>query len=222
MTVVYTLGCRSQWHNNELRYSLRSFVKYSAVDRVIVVGFKPDWLVNVEHIPHEDGPRKQLNIHLKTLAACQVCPDFVQAADDHILLAPQTFATYYFSGTLQGKNFQGRYAEAWHNTYQALPTGLFYNLHIPMRMDSEEYKNIMLFYHWKTKDYLVKSLYANNVKGIPIAGRDDVKISRFMRREAIDKFIENKGFLSFSDAGLSTDLRRFLAERFPDPTVYEK
>ena len=43
-----------------------------------------------------------------------------------------------------------------------------------------------------------------------------------MRRAAIDKFIEGKSFLSVSDGGLSTDMRRWLAERFPDKSKYER
>lgn len=222
MTVVYPLSNKSVWQDNELRYSIRSFVKYfPALSRIIVVGHKPAWLQNVEHIPFEDGPRKQLNIHLKTLEACKYCTEFIQAADDHFLLAPQTFSTYYYDGLLRDKKYENKYAVPLQNTLEAIPLGRFYNLHIPMFMSAAEYKNIMVFYPWFEKDYLIKSLYANNLRNLPTAQIDDVKVSHFMRRDAIDKFTASKGFLSVSDAGLSVDMKRFLAEKFPDKSIYE-
>jgi hypothetical protein len=224
MTVVYTLGTGSVWENNELRYSIRSFVKYTAVDRIIIVGSCPPWLINAEVIPLGDGPRKQLNIHLKTLAACDFCDEFIQAADDHFILAPTDFSTYYYNGKLSDKrNLTEKYQVVVDNTAAALHSGaLFYNLHIPMKFGSAKYKAVMPGYDWKNKDYLIKSLYFNNVAGMHVQHSDDVKVSHFMRREVIDKFTADKGFLSVGDGGLSVDMKRFLAERFPDKSIYEK
>jgi hypothetical protein len=54
--VVYPLGTGSVWQDNELRYSLRSLEKnFPDLGRVYVVGHKPDWLGNVEHIPFGDS-----------------------------------------------------------------------------------------------------------------------------------------------------------------------
>lgn len=224
MTVVYTLSNQSCWQDNELRYSIRSFVKYfSALTRIIIVGHLPEWIQNVEHIFIPDGPRKQLNIHLKTLAACEVCDEFIQAADDHFLLAPQTFSTYYYSGLLKDKRYENKYQIPLENTILRLTNfGRFHNLHIPMKMKSREYKNRMAFYDWDNKDYLIKSLYANYEDFNVIQLSNDVKVSHFMRRDAIDKFVADKGFLSVSDAGLSVDMKRFLTEKFPDKSIYER
>lgn len=222
MVVVYTMSEGSPWQDNELRYSIRSFVKHSAVSRIIIVGYKPDWLINVEHISLEDGPRKQLNIHLKTLAACGVCDEFIQAADDHFLLADQTFTTYFYSGMLRDKKYENKYQIPVDNTLRELPNAKFFNLHIPMKMNSEFYKQTMANYDWDKKDYLIKTLYANHIDYLPIANTNDVKVSRFMRRDAIDKFIDGKGFLSVSDAGLSVDMKRFIEQRYPVKSYYEK
>lgn len=216
MTVAYTIGKGAAWE--ELRYSIRSFVKNTSVDRIIIVGYKPDWLVHVEHIPFEDGPRKQLNIHLKTLAACDVCDEFIQAADDHFVLKPTDFSTYYFNGLLKDKKFEGKYATVLDNTLKLIPKGKYYNLHIPMRMNSDCYKEVMKCVDWN-KDYLIKSLYANS---FPAKEIQDVKVSHFMRRDAINKFVADKGFLSVSDAGLSVDMRRYLKENFQGKSIYEK
>jgi len=223
MTVVYTLGKGSTWQNNELRYSIRSFVKYTAVNRIIIVGYLPDWIQNVEYIPFADGPRKQLNIHLKTLAACQVAPEFVQAADDHFILAPTDLSKHYYSGFLREKKFTGNYGQALFNTRLCCgPDSLYFNLHIPMRINAESYNAKVNNVDWQRKEFLIKSLYGNRIARPKEFLPGDVKLTNFMRRAAIDKYVQDKSFLSVSDAGLSTDLRRWLAERFPDKSMYER
>ncbi len=219
MTVVYTLGKGSNWQNNELRYSIRSFVKYTNVSRIIIVGYLPDWIQNVEHIPFDDGPRKQLNIHLKTLAACQIELEFIQAADDHFILQPVEFSARHYSGTLLEKKFNGNYANACYNTLAVCgPKSRFYNLHIPMRINAVHYESAVGLQDWQHKEYLIKSLYANKIPGADIELPGDVKLVNFMRRSAIDKFIDGKRFLSVSDAGLSADMRRWLAGWSPNRT----
>lgn len=223
MTVFYPLINQSAWQYNELRYSIRSFVKYTAVDRIIVVGYKPEWLQNVEHIPFEDGPRKEYNIHMKTLAASEVCDEFIQASDDHFVLAPTDFNTHYYSGFLRDKKYENKYQVKVDNTLKAVPNGVFYNIHVPMKMNSAEYKMIMSIYNWSLHELLIKSIYGNFAEGYSQQYMPhDVKVSHFMRRDAIDKFVADKGFLSVSDAGLSVDMKAFLREKFPDKSIYEK
>lgn len=220
MTIVYTIGRGSCWNDNELRISIRSMVKNTPVTRIIIVGHKPSFLTNVTHIPIPDGPRKAFNIHQKTLAACNEAEQFVQAADDHFVLKPTDFSDYFHGGPIKEKRYHGSYARVTHNTKEVLPDGLFYNLHIPMKMTAESYREIMGNYDWSSKDYLVKSLYANNipVQGIQIP---DCKVRDFMRKETILKYIKDRTFLSVSDAGLSKDMRTVLFEMFPEKCEYE-
>lgn len=220
MTVVYTVGRGSSWSDNELRISIRSMVKNTPVKRIIIVGHKPDFLTGVIHIPFKDGPRKAYNIHQKTLAACDEADEFIQAADDHFVLKPTDFSEYFHGGLIKERRYHGSYARITDNTKKVLPNGLFYNLHIPMAMTATRYREIMSGYDWDAQDYLIKSLYANNigVKGEKLA---DCKVRDFMRRSAIDQFVKDRTFLSVGDAGLSLDMRRFLFEMFPEPTIYE-
>lgn len=220
MVIVYTLGKGSSWNDNELRISIRSMVKNTPVERIIIVGHKPEFIQNVTHIPFPDGPRKALNIHLKTHAACLEVEEFVQAADDHFVLKPTNFENYYHGGLIKEKKFHGKYAIATANTRKELPGGLFYNLHIPMKMKSRRYMEIMSLYDWENKDFLIKSLYGNNeqVGGERIS---DCKVRDFLRRPAIEKYVENRTFLSVSDSGLSHDMRKFLMDSFPEKSIYE-
>lgn len=223
MTVVYTLGKGSTWQNNELRYSIRSFVRYTAVNKIIVVGYLPDWLQGVEYVPFPDTPRKQFNIHAKTSLACQLVPEFVQAADDHFILQPTDFTMKYCAGQLKDKKFTGRYGEALANTIRHIGAGRYYNLHIPMLINSADYLRIMRLANWGEKEYLIKSLYANSMPQYKVTELPaDVKVTKHLRRSGIEKFVEGKPCFSVSDAGLSTDMRRYLAELYPEKSKYER
>lgn len=221
MTVVYTIGRGSAWHDNELRISIRSMVKNTPVRKIIIVGYKPDFLTNVTHIPFPDGPRKAFNIHQKTLAACNEAREFIQAADDHFVLKPTEFKEYYHGGPIKERKYHGSYARVVQATKEVLPDGLFYNLHIPMKMKAKDYREIMKEYDWDRKDYLVKSLYANNV---PVKGEQlpDCKVRDFMRRATIEKYVKDRTFLSVGDGGLCQEMKNLLFEMFPDPSEYEQ
>ena len=56
MDILYVIGKGSEWNNNELRFSLRSIAKYGKnIDRVFIVGYKPDFVSDeVTFIPCDD------------------------------------------------------------------------------------------------------------------------------------------------------------------------
>lgn len=220
MTIVYTIGRGSAWSDNELRISIRSMVKNTPVKRIVIVGHKPAFLTNVDHIHIPDGPRKAFNIHQKTLAACEVADDFIQAADDHFVLKPTDFSTYFHGGLIKEKRYHGAYQRIVSNTHQELPEGLFYNLHIPMKMNAGKYKRVMGGYDWEKKEYLVKSLYANNADVDGVQSRD-CKVRDHMRRNTIEAYVKDRVFLSVGDAGLGVDMKRFLFDMFPDKCDFE-
>lgn len=220
MIILYTVGRGSCWGDNELRISIRSMVKNTPVKKIIIVGHKPDFITNVTHIPFADGPRKAYNIHQKTLAACKEADEFVQAADDHFVLKPTDFENYYHGGLIKEKRYHGSYARTTNNTRQVLPEGLFYNLHIPMKMRADRYGEIMGKYDWDKMDFLIKTLYANN-ENVQGERMRDCKVRDFMRRGKIEEYVKDRTFLSVSDSGLSPEMRKFLWEMFNEPSPYE-
>ena len=94
--VIYVLGTGSRWHNNEIRFSLRSLEKnLMGFRRVFVVGECPGFLQNVIHIPATDIFNPQVNadgnIINKVLTACadeRISDDFLFINDDHLVLKP--------------------------------------------------------------------------------------------------------------------------------------
>ena len=66
MDIVIPLGTESRWHDNELRFTLRSIEKHlTGYRNVIIVGWCPPWVQNVVHIKKEDwaGKKNQWSEH---------------------------------------------------------------------------------------------------------------------------------------------------------------
>lgn len=119
----------SAWHDNELKYSLRSLEKFGRnVGNVFVVGDCPEFLkesivkVRIEnerpfiesfsdgvfHIPATDKYGHERNIMEKLLIACKdprVSENFIAWQDDYFLTAETDLENYpyYYSGTIQEK-----------------------------------------------------------------------------------------------------------------------
>lgn len=189
MDVVIPLGTGSRYNNFELRMCLRGIEKnLTGVRDIWVIGEFPSFLVNVNHLPHEEKGERvpDRNIFRKIKQACE-CPEisdpFIMLNDDHYLLQPfeaESFP-YYYSMTLE-TYIKGRYKDPYGkralNTYKALghvTEPLFYDTHTPIVIHKQTYLEKVATIDWdKSYDgYLVKSLYANqaNVTGVQLRDR---------------------------------------------------
>jgi hypothetical protein len=211
MTIVIPLGRYSVYDNIELKYALRGFNTYFPHDRVILVGEKPDWVTNVDHIPFRDTlGRKEYSIMHKLLVACEeVKEPFLYAHDDHFLLAPLS-APMYYDGLLSEnkKNHSTFYGQMRANTAKALPGGRFYNVHAPMMIDPLIFPDIMRLYDWKNHNYLIKSLYGNAVGG----GEEikDLKIDYACTEEKLLQLTAGRPFFSIGDQCINKAFRSFM------------
>lgn len=97
MDILYVVGKGSMWHDNELRFSLRSIAKYGRnVDRVFLVGYKPDFVSDEVHYLPCDDPyeRAHKNILHKVLYAIEntdIAPHFLVSSDDHFYIRDTDF-----------------------------------------------------------------------------------------------------------------------------------
>lgn len=105
-------------HNIELRFSLRSIEKYGKnIDRVFIVGNKPDFLQNVEYIWVEDKYQWWRNAFEKTKAAIKggISKDFLLMNDDFFMLGNFDVAKYpyYHRGEMptDGNEYQKSYCQ---------------------------------------------------------------------------------------------------------------
>jgi hypothetical protein len=226
-SVVYPLGNGSVLKNFELRMSLRSIEKYLAnYSDVWIIGDKPDWLQNVNHIPcidHTERP-SDYNIMRKITKACEhpdVSESFLMMNDDHFLLDHfdiNNFPNYYFS-TLEDqvkKRGMDTYGKRMNNSYQhlkskGLPTKHF-DIHTPIVYNKELFLKNVTALDWNIPNaYVIKSLYAN---ALQIEGEEipDNKVSQ----------PPTSGKIFSTYPHMKCSITRFLTEQFPNPSKYEK
>jgi hypothetical protein len=237
--IVYPLGDGSPWRNNEIRFSLRSLEKnLKGVGKIWVIGQKPSFLQNVNHIPYSDELVKNAdgNIIRKILRACQeeeLSEDFLLINDDHIILQPMIASEIpaYTKGDL--KRFPQAFFKStfWRSRLERtkdiliekdLPT-IDFDVHTPMVMNKQ--KAIEAYSQFDFDNdigYTYKSLYGNVVLGEgPELNDEKQRIFKFHFYEDLAKRMKSAQFLAFNDNGLNPDLKILLVDLFPDKSIYE-
>lgn len=237
MDLVYIVGPDPHHDHVELRYSLRSMRKYLyRVGKVFIVGFLPEWVRDVVHIPmnnpytHNAGR----NIYEKMRAAClnrELSAHFWAAADDHFLLGmlQERGYPYFHLGTLEHTlaklNKESKFKPYVQVTYDALvarglPTKNF-NTHVPMIFNKDIFLEIMDGFDWeRPKSYAVKALYPNAMRfpGVQIT---DCKIHTAKTKTAIYRFLKDAWFFSTNEHSINEDMKAVLHELYPDPSPWE-
>lgn len=213
MDICYPLSNKSQWHDNELRYSLRSVESFIPHNRVFVIGHKPEWLTNVVHIPFLDSyvSIKDANIISKLLRVCStdISDQFAFWSDDQYAISQDAnnylfFAKY--SGELTGG--AGQYNKMRFTTKETLKSRglpiLNYETHYPQVIDKYDYISIMLQTPFgQGHGILVNSFYFNSTN-----------------HPRIDKSLVS-GFLNHGDRADEATKQK-LIEMFPQKSKYEK
>jgi hypothetical protein len=243
--VVIPLGKGSTWQNNELRYCLRSIEKHlKGYGRIYIVGDLPAFLTHhspltthdIIHlsIPDESPHNPAKNIYNKLMAACydqQLSMEFIYFNDDYILTQDIDAATlphYHKEHDLKesaGRIQQGNtFRQALENTAKALEAKSFavknFDVHIPMRMNKENFLKLQQ-YDWRVPyGYTAKSLYANS-NGIEGEFMCDCKISQGLSTEEINSRVSDRFVFSYGDAGLFGDMKQWLKDHFPQPSTFE-
>lgn len=181
-SVVFPLGNKSRHRNLEIRFSLRSIEKHlEGFSDVWIIGERPDFLQNVQHIPATDPHEiPDRNIMEKVKLAChnpEISDPFLFFNDDHYLLADfkADQFPYYYDVTIWDKikkRGYDSYGQRMQNTMKHLqangkPTKNF-DIHTPILYRKKEFIEIMDSVDWgKNHGFVIKSLYANslNIEG---------------------------------------------------------
>lgn len=177
--IVYTVrrgGSRS--NDKELMYSLRSIEKHLKNYRnIYIVGYKPDFIQNVIHIPAEDKHTvPDSNILRKLLTACNhpdISDSFLFFNDDHFLLSDFDAPTfpYYYSSTLKDylrKRVNDSYGRRSKNTMTYLLNNKLpikhFDIHYPIIYEKAKFKQCFAKLPPAHQGYVIKSLYANSLR----------------------------------------------------------
>lgn len=236
--VVIPLSNGSAWQDNELRFALRSLLRYvSDLGRIIVVGRKPDWLnedaVLWLDVQDERGKHKDANMIRKVLAACDhVSGPFVRMSDDQIVLRQVTFGDLPAYGhPMEPSEVEpkGRWARKRNGTLRWLkehgyPTADF-DLHCPMLYDPDTFRRMAAETPWEPRPGLcINTLYGGFARLTPVPpdglfrfqGADTATCHKKILRRA-----RQATFINYRNASLTQPMRYSLAVLFLDRAPWE-
>lgn len=221
--------------NEELRYSLRS-LKNIKHDQVWLVGFKPSWVKNVNHIERfQRLQTKYRNLILNAYAACknsEISDDFIYMDDDFFFLQPVEKIPLYHNGHLNDlleryKQLNGRnYIKGLEDVINRLgvkghKNPLSYELHIPMIFNKEKLSKLFEMddnYFLNAEIFHMRSFYGNyyNLGG---SHANDVKI-KWQEDNRASK-VQFRKFISTTDDIFSGYILSHLRDLFPTKGQYE-
>lgn len=231
MDVVY-LVCKSTSNNIELLYSLRSLKNISHW-KVFIVWYKPNWLVNVEHIPFEDNKDKYENVRAKYKIITEInnlSDNFIYMNDDFYFLKKQEIE--YYKMWKLSKQLEYLEKKVWvDNEYYQTIKGLSekykdwdsFETHTPIIYNKNKLKDIL-----KTEVKGLRSTYCNKywIKGKIINSKryidtDLIKDCKVYSIEKLD--ISNSQKLLSSENNLcnSKEFRIFMEWLFEEKSIYE-
>ena len=217
--------------NEELRYSIRS-VLYSFPDaKIWVVGGKPKWYSG-NYIPIEQKHHKYANAINNLQAICdsnEISEEFVLMNDDFFIIKKIDKIDQFYNGLLSTKI--DRYTQITGSSMYikklimtrtrlidfGIENPLDYELHIPMAMEKEKLKDIILKY----PSCLWRSMYGNiyDIGGIQM---EDVKIYTNKKYSArSNEITEQSTFLSTEDQAFDMAFNKILSSMFQNPTKCE-
>lgn len=216
MDVLYYIGGGSMRHNIELRFSLRSIEKYGKnIDRVWIVGNKPDFLQNVEYLWVEDKEQWWKNAFAKTKAAIDagISADFLLMNDDFFMTSAFDAEKYpYYHRGEMPSDTKCEYLRVIANTKRILQdfgaTTHHYGVHCPIRINGKKYLELEKYFK---EPVSARCLYGN----LYCKGR---KVSDCKG----DKLKSNMTKCWSSKSWLTDENIKQLRQMFPQPSKYEK
>lgn len=209
----------------ELMYCLRGIEKFIDDPVIVIVGDKPNWLQNVEHIPAGDRLEfqfKERNIFEKILL---VKEDFLFFNDDHFLLATFDKNTYHYSGKLstqiQSYHASNEVRKTLQNTYDLFGDIDNYFRHGPIFCKHKTINTLSCLDWDKHWGYCVKSIYCH-LDGVKGTEYPDLKIREGRGYAEIKNMTAGRQYFSTGTYAVNGNMLAFLEETYPYKSKFEK
>lgn len=241
--LVYVIGNKSRFDNNELKYALRSVEKYCTnFNNVYIVGYKPDFLndnVKFVYCPdmHKDKHKNIMDCLIKVVQNRHLLRYFIRMADDEFYVRPTNMDSIpiYIKGslpvTIEDNDPHYEYDCVLKDTRNLLDNHdlpLFNtSQHTGTLFDKTVFKNnIDLFEEAQNTQYgceptcIMSNLLIDSVK-CNIQKRDDLKLYRFSNEATLRKTIGDRNCFSISDSAAYYGIFDILEKWFPEKSRYE-
>lgn len=228
--VVIPLGKGSSSANNELRFCLRSIEQFlNGYRNIWIIGQKPKFLRNINHITHEEYHPKSNNIHDKIKRACQhgeISDNFILFNDDYFLIekvdAP-TYANYFSNDALKEVYKRPKpdpYRKMVEDTEKELGKVWRYaDIHCPIVINKELF--LQQTYNRNHEHGLcVKSTYLHYA-GFNGQLRHDPILRKPHTRQQIEDMLLTTDLISIHDEAINNDFIEWIESKFPYHSKYE-
>lgn len=214
MTIFYPYT-QTKDDGQELRYSIRSMVKYFRdFDGIILVGDRPGWFKGF-HLQYADIPkRKEYSVYSKLQSAYSIEQAPMLLCHDDVF-ALQSFGVdmpNYYRGTCNeaiGRTVERRFKDMFAS---CLPNWMNFEIHCPMVIDPGKIRD-------EDRDFLLKTTYANRLK-LPGTDIADCKLKGQLVRGEIYQAIKGRPFFSTAD-NMNAAMLDVINELYPDKSQYE-
>lgn len=227
---VWLVNGKSNWQNNEIRYSLRSVEKFHPEAFISVVGVCPNFYTGhfVSHIDKSSNP--YVNQWRKLLACClnsEISDPFIYMDDDFFLLSKLQYMTHYAGqGTIAGKvkrntNGAAHWISVCKNTAKNLPNDAGnYCTHTPLWIDKKSFIETTKKYNFEEGKSLVpRQIYIH--EAIQTGLFDLCKLDRDVKIAYPFKIASCDKFFSTYDTLVSNGFPAKIAELYPLPSKFE-
>lgn len=240
MTFVYPLGSGSKHDDFELKLSLRSVEKYCNPTEVFIIGEKPSWLDTdyARFIPYPDHSvhNKDGNMIQKILLYSKIewtDSFFIRMSDDQVILKPEPDFMPYHNGLLdevasltQGDWYKRAFftvkmlRDVGYNTFN-------FDIHAPVLIHKKDLSEVVdridRYFAFYDRGYVINSLIFNMVGGAYGFKYDSMPDKHVLRLKTADwEDPEGYTFLNFNDYAFTDKLQKWLLNRFPTPSKFEK
>ena len=221
---VIPLGAKSGWPDyGELRYTLRALDKYSDVDVLMILGYKPTWIKNILHEPVPDCYKrnKDANLINKVLyASTMLTGDFIRLSDDQIILKEFDPQHYYNRKHVLG-SLNGKWYKRLDNTMKLIGNKDFYNYdtHMPVVINNRKFIKVAVSVPYgEGIGCCINSMYFNFLeeKGKKIPKGYDVTPA------SVSAIKEDTYCLNIKDRCLTKEFKQWLDVEFPFKSKFEK
>jgi hypothetical protein len=214
----------------ELQYALRS-LRFIDHNTVWLIGGKPDWVQNVEHVPFKDSDKwRNISDKFKSLATLEgLSEEFIYTEDDYYILRPHDrlpnlsrprSLNAYVESRIRRKPPPNEWTLYLKNTRDALHAAgitdpVSFDVHVPMYIHKSQ-----IPLHWDPGVPVSWRSMCGNFDGRdhrPIATDVKVRSRKKLRLARATGFLSSKE-TSFRRSGID----RYLAALLPDFSPYEK
>lgn len=230
MDLVYVIGQRTFWDNNESKFSLRSAERNLEFDKVFMIGKKPKFFNDqvIEIKASDNLGHKYFNVANKIWLALNnrnISEDFIFMNDDFFILKEYKEIPYYYNLTLRDwirnwPKYKGKYYNHLKDVYKYFPNGKFFELHFPIVLNKKKAIKIFKKYNLFKVAVMLRSYYCNEYYNQlePILPSKDYKIYNY------EQFMLNRKapFVSTTnETAVLPDFKNFIKSRFAKKSSFE-